>query len=127
MSPVMRIIAVALCLALQSCALLEVAEYRDIERVPLEPPVAATAKPEKPEAWYRPIVEGVGGLIKLEPVIAIVENVRLAVTDLAETIANSVRDVKTQTQYTEHRVKYFRLFGTGETKIELDKNGVKKK
>ena len=121
------IIGGALLILLSGCALIEVVEYRQIERIPVEPPVAATTKPEKPLAWYRPIIEGIGSIIQLEPVVAIIENARLLITDTAETLANAVRDVKTQTQYTETRVKVVRILGTGDTEIKVDKEGAEKK
>ena len=46
--------------------------------------------------------------------------------ELGETIVYGVRDVKTQTQLVETKTKYFNLFSSDKTKLEVTKDGVKK-
>jgi len=103
------------------CTMFEVASYRHTERVPLTPPVAATENPDTSK-WYESLASGVGDLVSFNWIVGIVEQVK----ELGETIVYGVRDVKTQTQLDETKVKYFSLFSTDNATIEVTEDGIKK-
>ena len=95
-------------------------------RTPVEPPVAATDKPDKPDAWWMPVVQGVGNLIGMEWIVQVVREGKLIVTDTTETVANAVRDVKTQTHYERVRWKRSALLPKDDSMFKnLDEAAVK--
>ena len=114
------LLLIAVCVN-SGCTMFEVASYRHTERVPLDPPVAATANPDTSK-WYESLAAGVGDLVSFSWIVGICEQAK----ELGESIVFGVRDVKTQTQLDETKVKYFCLFNSGNAKIEVTKDGVKK-
>jgi len=116
------ILVILLMLLLQSCVLMERAEYRTFTRTPIEPPVAATQIPRE-TSWAEALASAPEAIISTmaNVVVGVVSEVR----KFGEAIVNGVRDVKTQTNYTERRVTYKSLFNTEDDNIEItvDENG----
>ena len=92
----MKLIVIStLALFVSGCGAFYVQEsFVHERRIPTEPPVAAVSRPEKPESWFATVVQSVAGLIP-----SVFREIRLSITDMTETVASTVRDVKTQTGY----------------------------
>jgi len=117
-----KIIITALAvLMLSGCVVFESVSYRDTERVPVVPPVAATENPDT-DKWYESLAQGAGDFVSFNWIVGIVGKIK----ELGETIVYGVRDVKTQTTLKEKKAKYFVLFGSGKAKIKAGDNGVEK-
>jgi len=86
------------------CVLYESAVY--VHRTPMEEQIASPTKSEKPATWYVAIAQAAAGIIP-----SALREVRLMVTDTAETVTGGIVDVKKNVEY--EKLKYSRWFVSG--------------